>query len=236
MCDSLLRPVAVGLSLMLSSAVAVAEPSRIILLRHAEKLDPYALCELGVQRSQALVHQFLGRDAARSLFAGGEKPGAFLAITLHPIETITPAAQSWNLPVIAYSVVPGDDDAAKETNLNRRTREAAQDVLTDSRYAGKTVVMTWEHKHIANSKLEKAFPGEKVTLRQLLHLDQIADAPKSWPDSNYDFFWIVDYARGNPVPTGFHAVRQDFTAPFDHLPANDWEEPEPQHMQAGCKK
>jgi hypothetical protein len=54
--------------------------------------------------------------------------------------------------------------------------------------------MTWESKHIAKPKLEKAYPDEQVTLRQLLHLDQIADAPKSWPDTNYDFFWIIDYA------------------------------------------
>ena len=66
--------------------------------------------------------------------------------------------------------------------------------------------MTWEHKHIAKAKLEKSYPGELVTLRQLLHLDQIADVPRSWPDSNYDFFWIVDYAPNNPVPTGFRTA------------------------------
>ena len=163
---------------------------------------------------------------------------AILAITLHPIETITPVAQSWNLPVIAYTVVPGgeEDDTAKEIEINRRTQEAAHEVLTDPRFAGKTVVMTWEHKHIAKSKLEKAYPGQQVTLRQLLRLDQIAGVPKSWSDSNYDFFWIVDYAPSKPVPKGFHMVRQAFTVPFDKLPANDWEEPEPQHVEAGCKK
>ena len=216
----------------------MAEPARIILMRHAEKLDPYALCDLGAQRAMALKSQFLGRGAAQSLFAADEKPDAFLAITLHPIETITPAAQSWNLPVIAYSVVPGEDegDAAKEVDLNQRTQQAAHDVMTDPRYSGRIVVMTWEHKHIAKAKLEKSYPGELVTLRQLLHLDQIADAPKSWPDTNYDFFWIVDYAPNKPVPTGFRMVRQDFAAPFAQLPANDWDEPEPQHLQAGCRK
>ena len=59
---------------------------------------------------------------------------------------------------------------------------------------------------------------------------------KTWPGSNYDFFWIVDYAPANPVPTKFHMVRQAFTAPFDNLPANDWDEPELQHTEAGCKK
>jgi hypothetical protein len=232
-----LRLWAAGLIIFLPSAAAVAEPARIILLRHAEKLNRYALCDLGMQRAQALKSQFLGRGAAQSLFSPGEKPDAFLAITLHPIETIAPAAQSWNLPVIAYAVLPGEDedDAAKEVDLNQRTQQAAHDVMTDPHYSGKIVVMTWEHKHIAKAKLEKAYPGEYVTLRQLLHLDQIAGAPKTWPDTNYDFFWIVDYAPNNSIPTGFRMVRQAFTPPFAQLPANDWDEPEPEHTQAGCR-
>ncbi len=229
---------AIGLSVMAASTAALAQPSRLILMRHAEKRDAYALCEMGALRAQALARQFLGRGAAQSLFAPGEKPEAMLAITLHPIETITPAAQSWNLPVTAYTVVPGEDedDAAKEVEINKRTQEAARDVMSQSRYDGKIVVMTWEHKHIAKSKLEKAYPGEDVTLRQLFHLDRVAGAPKSWPDANYDYFWIVDFAPGDPVPTNFRMARQAFAAPFDKLPANEWDEPEPLHMGAGCLK
>ena len=215
----------------------LAEPVRIIILRHAEKLNRHELCDMGEERAQALSRQFLGQGASQSLFPTGQKPDAFLAITLHTIETITPAAQSWNLPVIPYEVSGRKEDAAeKEGEINQRTQEAAHDVLTDPRYDGKTVVMAWEHNHIAKSKLEKEYSGEQVTLRQLLHLDQTADVPKTWPDSNYDFFWIVDYAPGNPVPTGFQMVRQAFAAPFDKLPANGWDEPEPEHMEAGCKK
>lgn len=223
---------------VLIGAAPLAAPARIILMRHAEKLNPYALCDLGIQRALALKSQFLGKGAAQSLFAAGEKPDAFLAITLHPIETITPAAQSWEMPVIAYTVLPteDDDDPARELAQNLRTQQAAHDVMTDPRYAGKIVVMTWEHKHIAKAKLEKSYPGELVTLRQLLHLDQIAAAPRSWPESNYDFFWIVDYAPNNPVPTGFRMVRQTFAEPFAQLPANDWDEPEPERVRAGCRK
>ena len=235
---SLLLSSAIGLIAMAASTAPFAQPSRLILMRHAEKRDAYALCEMGALRAEALAKQFLGRGAAQSLFAPGEKPEAMLAVTLHPIETITPAAQSWSLPVTAYTVVPGEDedDSAKEIDINKRTQEAARDVMSQSRYDGKIVVMTWEHKHIAKSKLEKAYPGEEVTLRQLFHLDATAGAPKSWPDANYDYFWIVDFAAGDPVPTSFRMVRQAFTAPFDKLPANQWDEPEPLHMQAGCLK
>ena len=221
----------------LGPAPGSAEPARVIILRHAEKLNHKSLCDLGEQRAQALARQFLGRDATQSLFAAGGEPAAFLAITHHTIETITPSAQSWNVPVSIYRVDNRyEDNDEKEADLTRRTQEAAHDVLTDPRYAGKTVVIIWEHNHIAKSRLEKEYPGEQVTLRQLLRLDQIANVPKTWPDSNYDYFWIVDYTPGNPVPAGFQMVRQAFTAPFDGLPANEWGEPEPEHLEAGCKK
>ena len=100
-------------------------------------------------------------------------------------------------------------------------------MLTDTRYVGKIIIMTWEHKHIAKHHLQ-------ITLSKLLGLDTIAGVPKSWSDSNYDFFWIVDFAQGSLVPTGFHMVKQAFTAPFQSLPSNDWDVAEPLHEQAGC--
>jgi len=226
------RRLALALSLSLSSS-AFAEPARIIILRHAEKLNKHELCEIGSRRAEALASQFLGKGAAQSLFAAGEKPAAIFAVTIHTLETISPTAQSWELPAIVYSVLPGDD---KDLELNRRTREAARDALTDPRYAGKTIVMSWEHKHIADAKLEAKFPNEQVTLRQLLHLDKFADAPKDWPEGNYDYFWIVDFAPGKPAPTGFRMVRESFKAPYDDLPANDWDAAEPRHIDGGCKK
>jgi hypothetical protein len=224
-----------AIGLVALSTAAIAEPARIIILRHAEKLNAHELCAVGVERAQALAKQFLGRGAAHSLLRDGEAPAALLAITLHTIETISPVAQTWGLPVTAFTISPGDDDE-KEIELNARTQEAARDALGNPAYAGKTVVMIWEHKHIAKHKLENDYPHEQVTLRQLLRLDQIKDVPDSWPDDNYDYFWIVEYEGGKPVPARFRMIRQDFTAPFDHLPANDWNEPEPKHEKADCKK
>ena len=200
------------------SSSAFAEPARIIILRHAEKLNKHELCEIGSRRAEALAGQFLGKGAAQSLFAAGEKPAAILAVTIHSLETISPTAQSWELPAIVYSVLPSDDKDLKDVELNRRTREAAQDALTDPRYAGKTIVMSWEHKHIADAKLEAKFPNEQVTLRQLLHLEKFADAPKDWPEGNYDYFWIVDFTPGKPAPTGFHMVRESFKRPTTICP------------------
>ena len=219
----------------LAATVAEAQPSRVIILRHAEKLNAYALCDLGGERADALAKQYLGQGATHSLFAPGERPAAFMAVTLHPLETITPAAQSWGLPVIDYSVIPNkdEDEDATEAEINARTQEAARDLMSSHEFDGKTVVVAWEHKHIASRKLEKDYRGQEVTFRQLLRL---AQAPDSWSDTNYDYFWIVDYAPGNPNPIKFQAVKQTFTSPFDAIPAPDWEAPEPKHIEAGCKK
>jgi hypothetical protein len=196
---------------------ASVRPARIIILRHAEKQDHSSLCPMGARRAQALAEQYLGRNAQPSLFAQGEQPAAMLAMTPHTIETITPSAQSWPLSVVSYA--DPDEDAA--------TQAAAHDVLTDANYDGKIVVMTWEHKHIAKHHLQ-------MTLSNLLGLNAIADIPKSWSDSNYDFFWIIDFARGSLVPTGFRMIKQAFATPFENLPSNDWDTPEPLHEQAGC--
>jgi hypothetical protein len=139
---------------VLAATPAEAQPSRVIILRHAEKLNAYALCDLGRERADALAKQFLGQGATQSLFAPGQGPVAFMAVTLHPLETITPAAQTWGLPVIDYSVVPNkdEDDDAAETEINARTQEAARDLMSKHEYDGTIVVLAWEHKHIASRK------------------------------------------------------------------------------------
>jgi hypothetical protein len=57
----------------------------------------------------------------------------------------------------------GMGDDAVEMALNRRTQEAAHDLMTNPLWQGKTVVVVWEHKHIANAKLEAAYPKQAVT-------------------------------------------------------------------------
>jgi hypothetical protein len=225
------------LAALLLSVSAHAQPAQIIIARHAEKADRYVLCPMGTERSQALAAQYLGRGAAKSLFRPGVQPEAMLAITVHTAETIAPAAESWNLPVITYGVFPaigGTSQADEEEN--RRTQAAAEDVLTNPRYAGKTVVMIWEHKHIADAKLESKYPDMPVTLRQLLHLDRLSAVPKTWPEETYDYFWIVNYAPAHDVPVSLRMVREVFAAPFNDLPANPWGSREPLHTKAGCLK
>jgi hypothetical protein len=206
-------------------APAFAAPSRIIILRHGEKAGAWRLCGIGQARADALAAHYLGRNAANSLFAPGEKPAAFLAITLHTLELAGPAAATWDLPVTMFSVLPQKATEVFDKAANLRTEEAAAALLGNPAWQGKTVVMVWEHKHIANAKLVAKSAGEAVTLRQLLQLDRLKDVPETWPSGNYDYFWIVDYANGSITPTGFRMVKQVFDGRYAKLPSNDWGTP-----------
>lgn len=209
---------AIGVGLLLSVTAASAQPKRIIILRHAEKIDGGDLCATGQLRAEALSKQYLGRSAKDPLFQGGE-PAAFYAITGHTRETIEPSANEWNLKVIHPKGHGGED---KDDWENEWTQTAARDALTAPEYDGKIVVMTWEHNHIASDRSDP-----ENTLRHLLKIDEYAAAhpnsiPKNWCGLNYDFFWIVDYADpANPsVPSKVTIVKQTFDDP--RIPQNDW--------------
>jgi hypothetical protein len=217
--------------------VATAAPSRIIILRHGEKADDWKLCDIGEQRAKALALTYLGKDATKSLFASGEEPAFFFAITLHTVELASPSVASWNKPLILYSVIPesgeSKDDFTKK--LNQRTQEAARGLLDNPALKGKTVVVVWEHKHIANEKLDKDFEREGVTLRQLLNLDILPGVPKTWPGDTYDYFWIVDFPADSNVPNKFTMVKQEFGTSFPKVPSNDWDTPDGLDASSGCK-
>jgi hypothetical protein len=212
----------------------LAMPARIIILRHGEKADKWDLCDIGQERADALVANYLGRAAAKSLFAPNEAPAAFLAITLHSLELASPAAMSWHQPVTLYSVLPQKRED-KEEALDRRTKEAANDLKVNPLWQGRTIVMVWEHKHIANKKLEKSSPRQAVTLRELLHLDQLSDVPETWPSGTYDYFWIIEYGnQGSDVPTRFSMLKQEFVGDYNEVPSNEWDEPNGLDPESGC--
>ena len=216
---------------------AIAAPARIIILRHGEKADDWKLCDIGEQRAQALALTYLGKGAAKSLFAEGEEPAFFFAITLHTLELASPTVASWNKPLILYSVVPESGESKEDftKKLNQRTQEAARGLLVNPALKGKTVVLVWEHKHIANEELDTKFEREGVTLRQLLNLDILPGVPKTWPDDTYDYFWVIDFPPDSNVPSKFTMVKQEFGTSFPKVPSNDWGAPDGLDEASGCK-
>ena len=84
---------------LLNLPAAYALPKRIIILRHAEKTSGDDLCQTGKDRATALREEYLGKNARKSLFAEGEQPAVFYAVTGHTELTIDPSARSWGLDV-----------------------------------------------------------------------------------------------------------------------------------------
>lgn len=126
------------------------------------------------------------------------------------------------------STSPSHETTSESTEqVTKQTELAAKDIMQNSQWNGKTVVMIWEHKHIANKKLSRDYSDHFVELRQLLKFDRLPEnikskIPKTWSGANYNFFWIVDYDdKGNPI--GFQEIRQNFTGKFANLPNNNWE-------------
>ncbi len=191
-----------------------AHPARIILLRHGEKKNSAELCSVGKLRAEALAAQYLGKGAPGNdaIFGKGGKPDAFFAVTAHTQKTAQPSAQSWGQDPTIFPVAPKDPN--EEADLDVQTQKAAA-ALTTAKFAGKIVVVVWEHKHIATEGLPNTF-------WTLLGLGAIpnANVPESWAGTNYDYFWIIDYT--GPQPT-FTVVQQDYTdAAYAHVPHNAW--------------
>lgn len=217
----------------LIAAPALAAPSQVIILRHGEKADDWRLCNVGQARAAALEANYLGAGANESLFNYGDGPDAFMAITLHTLDLASPAAQSWGAPIILWSVVPTPDMNSRATTgeLNRRTQEAVADLMQNPRWESQTVVMVWEHHHIADAALDAAYP-EAVTLRKLLKLDRLEGVPETWSGENYDYFWIVDLDPVSGEPKAFKAVRQILPG----VPQNEWDQPNGLTSESGCER
>jgi hypothetical protein len=209
---------------------AFAAPARIIILRHGEKQNGYLLCSIGTQRSLALAANYLGSGAANSLFPAGKGPDAFFVITLHTLELGLPAIATWKAPLYMYQVLPGS--SGNEANaLNEQTAAAAKEVMTNKLWNGKTIVMIWEHHHIADKAIEKN------TLRTLLNLDKYkgtTKVPHTWHGGNYDYFWDVSYdTKGKP--TSFTMTQMVFPAPYQDVPSNLWDTTWTPPAGSGCE-
>ena len=227
----------VTLATSLISVTSLAAPERLVILRHGEKLNTWQLCQTGLDRGQALSDQYLGLNAKQPLFATSP-PVAILTLSIHTSETAQPTAHSRNMPTTNYVALPSADESrnAFETQMNHQNRLAVHDLLNDTRYHGKQVLMFWEHFHTASAALEARYPGEQVTLRQLLKLDQppFADrVPTTWPDSNYNYFWIVDFNADGSIKA-FSTARQRYQGRYAYLPDNDWGTPERLPANSPC--
>jgi hypothetical protein len=156
-------------------------PTKIMLIRHAEKPDetgavlgvdesgranPNQLSVRGWQRAGALVRFFDPSEQASS--AGIEMPSAIFACKPHngsssvrPFSTVQPLAASLGIPV-HYDTGKGEEAA----------------LLNAAGSISGAVLICWPHEPIPN--LVRGLAGE------------LPGVPVKWPGKRFDLVWILD--------------------------------------------
>lgn len=148
----------------------VARPAHIILIRHAEKpadkSNPH-LSPAGERRAGWLV-SFITKDSA--MIRLGLPVAIFATRTTkddngqRTQETVAPLAKALKLPV-------------QNPYLGKGYAKLARLVLTNPDYAGKTVLICWNHEQINN----------------LVEALGVTPVPGKWKDSVYDRVYIISY-------------------------------------------
>jgi hypothetical protein len=158
------------LAMPLASPAPVLRPAQIILIRHAEKpadkSDPH-LSPAGVRRAGWLV-SFITTDSAMNRF--GAPVAIFATRTTRDDngqrtqETVAPLAKALELQV-------------QTPYLGKGYAKLARLVLTNPEYAGKTVLICWNHEQI----------------NDLVEALGVTPAPAKWKASVYDRVYVVSY-------------------------------------------
>lgn len=147
-----------------------AYPKTVLLIRHAEEPPDSEmsshLSEAGKRRAEAIVHLFEKSEARTEPFP---KPDFLFAPkpsgkSRRSLETLEPLGKQLNLPIAA--------DREKED-----ADKLAYAILHDSQYAGKTVLIAWNHSVLPD--LARAF--------------QTADVPANWKNSQFDRVWEITF-------------------------------------------
>ena len=115
-----------------------AMPKKVILIRHAEKIPGENHLDLkGFERAEALPFYFentpmYSEPPITYIFATGLNQADS---SLRPIQTCSPTANRYNLPL-------NIDFKYNETS------EIAKEILTNPKYDNSTVLICWDHVHI----------------------------------------------------------------------------------------
>ena len=160
------------LSLVFSMTV-LAMPGQVILIRHGEKpADGNELSQQGCERAFLISNFFWNNPTAMAY----GRPDAFFAMapsssdgSIRAVQTVLPTAVAQNKVV--------NDPFGKED-----TTPMAQQILGDANLDGKTVVVAWEHKHIADLAAALGLPSDPT----------VGD----WPGKVFDQAWVINWVNG----------------------------------------
>lgn len=153
---------------------AFATPSRVILIRHAEKpaddKDPH-LAPIGRERAKGLVNFFKNDDVIKEK----STPSEIIAMPTHKDSTGSVRA--------IETVEPFATDRGIQIDLSFKKKEfssLAQKLLSQEKYNGKVVLICWNREGVP--EIAKGLGvDEKLTL---------------WETSVFDRAWILDFSDG----------------------------------------
>ena len=161
---------------VVSAASPIHRPAAIILLRHAEKPEDSRdvhLSEAGIKRSEELVSFITADTAMRRL---GLPVAIFATKTAkdgngqRTQETVAPLSRRLGVPVQAPF----------------RTKDyaaLAKLIFNDAAYAGKTILICWNHEKIP----------------QLAEALGVRPEPPKWEGKVYDRVYVISYPDGKAV-------------------------------------
>jgi phosphohistidine phosphatase SixA len=150
---------------------APSYPARVLLIRHGEKppaeAESVELNTQGKERAEALRKLFKKSDKRSDPFPTPD----FIFATKdskkshRPRETVTPLAKKLGLKI-------------NDSYANEDFAKLAHELLTDPKYAGKTVLICWHHG----------------TMSELAAKLKASGVPNHWKDATFDRVWQIDYS------------------------------------------
>jgi len=176
--------------ILFAAITARGQPAQVILLRHGEKpagAEEVHLSARGRERAQALV-SLLGRH---SQLTSNAPVAALYAtrVTRHDHgqrtgETLNPLAKDLDLPV---RTPLGSDEYSR----------LAANVLGNSAYRGKTVIICWTHSELA----------------QFASALGVRPPPPAWKANTFDRLWRITFSPGHTqlIDLPQHLLKGDST-------------------------
>jgi hypothetical protein len=157
-------------------------PSRILLMRHAEKPDnprDPGLSAAGEDRANRLT-QYIPQKFGSINFLFASAPSKH---SVRPIATVTPLSKRISVD-IDQSIADQDYPVLVD------------ELLTLPKYQGGSILVCWHHGFLPDMAHELRAPSSV--------------APPRWPSDAFNLIWELDYQTGGASTPAFKEITEDF--------------------------
>ena len=161
------------LSVLLAVKCALAMPTQILLMRHAEKPEHgNELSFQGWKRAMTLPSLFENRPDSQQF----GKPAALYAMSPRKIGGSVRSIQTLKFISEKFNLVINSDFTREEV------KKLVADIKNNKSLNGKMIIICWEHKLLMEIASELG-----------------VDEPLDWPKKQYDRIWSLSYSKDNKL-------------------------------------